>query len=84
MDSLSLAGTGKKTASNSAIEREWERPSESAVAAGVSRSTIYNAIARGDLNARKFGRCTLINVAERKALFNGLPKAQIGKTNTTA
>jgi hypothetical protein len=71
--------TGKKIADSLPDEPEWERPGDSARAGGVARSTIYNAIARGQLDARKFNGCTLINVASRRALFNNLPKAQIAQ-----
>jgi len=63
------------------IEPEWERPGDCARALGVARSTVYNAIARGELDARKFGGCTIISVASRKALARNLPKAQIALTS---
>jgi hypothetical protein len=61
----------------SPVDPEWERPGDCARALGVARSTVYAAIARGELDARKFGGCTIISVASRKALARNLPKAQI-------
>lgn len=46
---------------------------------GVSRSTLYEAIARGELRAIKLGRRTLIRVEDLKSYMAGLP-AMVGST----
>ncbi len=48
---------------------------ESCAIAGVGRTYIYNAIAAGDLTARKAGRRTLILRSELEAWLTGLPTA---------
>ncbi len=48
---------------------------ESCAIAGVGRTYIYNAIASGDLTARKAGRRTLILHSELEAWLAGLPTA---------
>ena len=48
---------------------------ESCAIAGVGRTYIYNAIASGDLTARKAGRRTLILRSELEAWLAGLPTA---------
>jgi hypothetical protein len=44
---------------------------------GMSRSATYQALARGDLRAKKIGARTLINFASGLAWINGLPDATI-------
>jgi len=47
-------------------------------ATGMSRSSIYAALKRGDLTARKAGRRTLIAVADLEAYVASLPTYQAG------
>ena len=46
---------------------------EAAEAAGISRSSIYLAIGRGDLRAIKLGKRTLIRHADLVAFLDRLP-----------
>jgi len=45
-------------------------------ATGISRTSIYEALKRGDLTARKAGRRTLISFADLQAYLAGLPRYQ--------
>jgi len=45
---------------------------------GLSRTSIYEAMKRGDLTARKAGRRTLISFAELEACLASLPTYQAG------
>ncbi|QIK78436.1 helix-turn-helix domain-containing protein [Sphingomonas piscis] len=45
---------------------------------GLSRTSIYEALRRGDLKARKAGRRTLISFAELEAYLGSLPSYQAG------
>jgi len=47
-------------------------------ATGISRTSIYEALNRGDLKARKAGRSTLILVADLEAYLDRLPTYQAG------
>ena len=47
-------------------------------ATGMSRSSIYEALKRGDLTARKAGRRTLISFAELESYLTSLPTYQAG------
>ena len=47
-------------------------------ATGLSRSSIYEALKRGDLIAHKAGRRTLIAFAELEAYMASLPTYQAG------
>lgn len=47
-------------------------------ASGMSRTTIYEALKRGDLTARKAGRRTLISFAELEAYLGNLPPYRAG------
>lgn len=47
-------------------------------ASGMSRSSIYEALKRGDLSARKAGRRTLISFSELQAYIANLPAYQAG------
>lgn len=47
-------------------------------ATGMSRTSIYEALKRGDLTARKAGRRTLILVADLEAYLASLPTYQTG------
>ena len=58
-------------------EAEWESPGLNAKRNGVSRQSIYDKVAAGDIDARKMGTRTLVNVASSRAHFGSLPKAEI-------
>jgi excisionase family DNA binding protein len=45
---------------------------------GMSRSSIYEAMRRGKLSARKSGRRTLISFAELETYLDNLPAYQAG------
>lgn len=45
---------------------------------GMSRTSIYEALKRGDLSARKAGRRTLISFADLQAYLASLPAYQAG------
>jgi excisionase family DNA binding protein len=47
-------------------------------ATGMSRTSIYGALKRGDLTARKAGRRTLIAFADLQAYLAKLPTYQSG------
>ena len=53
---------------------------EAARRAGVGRSSIYEAVNRGELRLKKSGRRSLILVDDLKAWVNGLPDASTPKT----
>ena len=58
------------------VEPEWESPEEAAQRCNVSRQSIYILIARGRIEAKKFGGKTLINIAARRAYMAKLPAAK--------
>jgi excisionase family DNA binding protein len=45
---------------------------------GMSRTSIYEALKRGDLTARKAGRRTLIQFADLQAYLASLPEYRAG------
>ena len=45
---------------------------------GMSRSSIYEALKRGDLSARKAGRRTLLSFSDLQAYLANLPAYQAG------
>ena len=47
-------------------------------ASGMSRSSIYEALKRGDLSACKAGRRTLISFADLQAYLANLPQYKAG------
>ena len=47
-------------------------------ASGMSRSSIYEALKRGDLSARKAGRRTLISFSDLQAYLASLPEYKAG------
>ncbi|RAI55956.1 hypothetical protein DOO78_23470 [Roseicella frigidaeris] len=47
---------------------------------GLSRSTIYREVARGNLRLLKVGRTSLLDMASVRAFLASLPVAEIGKT----
>lgn len=47
-------------------------------ASGLSRSSLYEALNRGDLSARKAGRRTLIAFADLQAYLASLPEYKAG------
>ena len=51
---------------------------EAVKASGMSRSSLYEALKRGDLSARKAGRRTLIEFAELQNYLAALPVYQAG------
>ena len=53
---------------------------EAARRSGVSRSSIYEAIGRGDLKIRKHGRRSLVLVDDLKAWVSAMPEAKPSKT----
>jgi excisionase family DNA binding protein len=48
------------------------------LASGMSRTTLYEALKRGDLTARKAGRRTLILFSELEAYLASLPQYRAG------
>lgn len=48
-------------------------PADAAKSAGVGRTSIYEALARGELGARKFGRRTIILATDLHAWLTALP-----------
>ncbi len=52
--------------------------SDAVKVSGISRTSIYEALKRGDLTALKAGRRTLIRHAELEAFMAGLPVYQAG------
>lgn len=57
-------------------------PSDAAKVIGVSRSTLFNLLARGDLKARKLGTRTLITSAELERYLSELPAAEFRAHNS--
>lgn len=51
---------------------------EAVKASGMSRTSIYEALKRGDLTARKAGRRTLIAFADLERYLASLPIAKLG------
>jgi excisionase family DNA binding protein len=51
---------------------------EAVKATGMSRTSIYEALKRGDLTARKAGRRTLIAFADLQAYLASLPAYRTG------
>jgi excisionase family DNA binding protein len=49
---------------------------EAARRAGVGRSSVYEAIGRGDLKIRKNGRRSLVLVDDLKAWVSAMPEAK--------
>ncbi len=45
---------------------------------GMSRTSIYEALKRGDITARKAGRRTLISFADLEAYLASLPEYRTG------
>jgi excisionase family DNA binding protein len=52
---------------------------EAAKLLGISLRTLDRAIARGDLEAKKYGARVLILSNEVARFLNGLPRAQVAK-----
>lgn len=48
-------------------------------ATGISRSSLYEAMKRGDLTARKAGRRTLIRVSDLEDYLASLPTFETGE-----
>lgn len=51
---------------------------EAVRASGMSRTSIYEALKRGDLSARKAGRRTLISFADLQTYLANLPAYRAG------
>ncbi len=51
---------------------------EAAQYSGMSRTSIYEALKRGELTARKAGRRTLISFADLQRFLDNLPEYQAG------
>lgn len=47
-------------------------------ASGMSRTSLYEALKRGDISARKAGRRTLISYADLQAYLSSLPTYRAG------
>lgn len=47
-------------------------------ATGMSRTSLYEALKRGDLTARKAGRRTLLSFADLEAYLASLPEYRAG------
>ena len=54
---------------------------EACEVAGIGRTTLYAAIARGELAARKRGRRTLVPVDDLRKWINSLPTLVVGGLN---
>ena len=57
---------------------------EAAKRSGVGRSSIYEAIGRGDLKIRKHGRRSLVLVDDLKAWVSAMPEAKPSKVGEAA
>ena len=57
---------------------------EAAKRAGVGRSSIYEAIKRGDLKIRKNGRRSLVLVHDLKEWVSALPEGKLAKIGEAA
>jgi hypothetical protein len=64
------------------VEKEWESVADAAEATDLSQPTIYAAIGRGEILARKVGRRTIVNVASRRRYIDSLPLATTTITMT--
>lgn len=51
---------------------------EAVQVSGLSRTSLYEALKRGDLTARKAGRRTLISFADLQTYLAGLPSYRAG------
>jgi len=60
--------------SSATLNRLAYSPSEAAAAAGLSRSSIYRAIRRGELRRMKIGRRAVIPAADLAALCGAVPR----------
>jgi excisionase family DNA binding protein len=57
---------------------------EACAAARIGRTTLYEAIKRGDLVAAKYGRKTLIRVDDLRSWLASLPPIESDTANTSA
>jgi excisionase family DNA binding protein len=58
---------------NSNIQREGLSIAEACTVAGIGRTKIYQAIASGQLTARKYGKRTIILRRDLQAFLSALP-----------
>ncbi len=56
---------------------------EACAAARIGRTTLYEAIKRGDLVAAKYGRKTLIRVDDLRKWLASLPRIESDAANTS-
>ena len=72
---------------NAAVEKLGLTIAEAAFAAGIGRSRLYEAIADGQLTARKFGARTVILRSDLNSFLDALPAmngdAAVGKAAQT-
>jgi hypothetical protein len=64
-------------AAMSETKPEWATIRGFSEMTGISRSSIYLALGRGDLRAKKFGTRTLIDVRHGLGWLQSLPEAKI-------
>jgi excisionase family DNA binding protein len=57
---------------------------EACAAARIGRTTLYEAIKRGDLVAAKYGRKTLIRVDDLRSWLASLPRIESDADNTSS
>jgi hypothetical protein len=62
----------------SGINKAYGTLPEAVQFSGLSRTSIYEALKRGDVTARKAGRRTLILFADLEAYLSSLPAYQAG------
>lgn len=54
---------------------------EAASISGIGRTSLYAAVARGDLSVRKVGRRSLILLADLQRWLEGLPPSGVSKVS---
>jgi excisionase family DNA binding protein len=64
---------------NSELQREGLSIPEACTVAGLGRTSVYDAIASGDLPARKFGKRTIILRGDLNNFLAGLPLMAIAR-----
>jgi len=71
--------TAEKATAPVSLQPLAYRPKDAATVLGVSKSTIYQMIADGDLEARKLGAATLIPHTELVRVLNEAPLTNAAK-----